>query len=106
MLGGIAFATGLLLFGWISSPTVHWIGPVFGAGLIGLGFLTVFQAALNYLVDTFRRNAASALASNIVIRCMFAGAFPLATRPMFYRMGVAWASSLLGFVAVVLIPIP
>jgi hypothetical protein len=30
----------------------------------GVGFFTIFQAALNYLVDTFQRYAASAVAAN------------------------------------------
>lgn len=106
MLGGVAFAAGLFLFGWTSNPNIHWIGPVFGAGLIGLGFLTVFQAALNYLIDTFLSRAASALASNVVIRCLFAGAFPLAAGPMFHNLGANWASSVLGFVAAAMVPIP
>lgn len=106
MLGGVAFAAGLFLFGWTSDPDIHWFGPVFAAGLIGLGFLTVFQAALNYLIDTFLKNAASALASNTVVRCVFAGGFPLLARPMFHGLGVNWASSLLGFIALAMIPIP
>ena len=32
--------------------------------MTGLGFFTIFQAALNYLVDTFQRYAASAVAAN------------------------------------------
>lgn len=106
MLGGIVFTAGLFLLGWTSDPKYHWIGPVFSAGLIGLGFLTIFQAALNYLIDTFLKTAASALASNTVIRCMFAGAFSLLAGPMFHSLGVNWASSVLGFVALAMIPIP
>jgi hypothetical protein len=41
-----------------------WIAPVIGLTLAGLGFFTIFQAALNYLVDTFQRYAASAVAAN------------------------------------------
>jgi hypothetical protein len=32
--------------------------------MVGLGFFTIFQAALNYLVDAFRKCAASAVAAN------------------------------------------
>lgn len=41
-----------------------WIAPVIGLVLTGLGFFTIFQAALNYLVDTFQQYAASAVAAN------------------------------------------
>jgi hypothetical protein len=32
--------------------------------MTGVGFFTIFQAALNYLVDTFQKYAASAVAAN------------------------------------------
>ncbi|GAB7351814.1 hypothetical protein MBLNU459_g2381t1 [Dothideomycetes sp. NU459] len=106
MVGGVAFAGGLFLFGWSSSPTIHWLAPVAGAALIGLGFLTIFQASLNYLIDTFQRSAASALASNTVMRCLFAAVLPLVAPFMFRGLGVAWAASVLGLVAVAMVPIP
>jgi len=41
-----------------------WIAPVIGLAMTGVGFFTIFQAALNYLVDTFQKYAASAVAAN------------------------------------------
>ncbi|KAK1761905.1 major facilitator superfamily [Phialemonium atrogriseum] len=73
---------------------------------MGLGFFTIFQAALNYLIDTFQEYAASAVAVNTFLRSVFAGGFPLFTNAMFYNLGVPWAQSLLGFFACALIPVP
>ena len=73
---------------------------------MGLGFFTIFQAALNYLIDTFQKYAASAVAANTFLRSAFAGVFPLFATQMFNGMGIDWASSLLGFVAAAMIPIP
>jgi MFS family permease len=106
MLGSVAFAVGLFLFGWTSSREIAWIGPVIGAAFMGLGFFTIFQAALNYLIDTFSAAAASAVAANTFLRSVFAGCFPLFATPMFHNLGINWASSLLGCIAVALIPIP
>ena len=53
MLGSIFFAAGLFLFGWTSSPDILWIGPVLGAIFLDIGFMCIFQAALNYLTDKF-----------------------------------------------------
>lgn len=107
MLGSVVFAIGLFVFAWTGNyPSVHWICPVIGAALMGLGFFTIFQAALNYLIDTFQQFAASAVAANTFIRSIFAGSFPLFAQIMFHRLGVGWAGSVLGFVAVALIPIP
>jgi hypothetical protein len=61
---------------------------------------------LNYLIDTFQMYAASAVAANTFLRSAFAGAFPLFASPMFHNLGINWASSLLGFFAIAMIPIP
>ncbi|KAI5295866.1 hypothetical protein KEM52_006673 [Ascosphaera acerosa] len=106
MIGSIFFAAGNFIFGWTSQPRIHWIGSAVGAACMGFGFFTIFQAALNYLIDTFPENSASAVAANTFLRSCFAAAFPLFARAMAYGLTVPWASSLLGFVACGLIPIP
>ncbi|KAM0096176.1 hypothetical protein ACP6JD_000356 [Aspergillus fumigatus] len=106
MVGSVFFAAGLFIFGWTGAKNIHWIGPNAGAVSMGFGFFTIFQAALNYLIDTFQQYAASAVAANTFLRSLFAGCFPLFAGIMFRKMGVNWAASTLGFVAVALIPIP
>ncbi|KAJ5637562.1 hypothetical protein N7490_007441 [Penicillium lividum] len=106
MLGSVFFTAGMFVFGWTSPKDIHWIAPIIGAVMMGFGFFTIFQAALNYLVDTFQKTAASAIAANTFLRSIFAGAFPLFTRAMFHNLGVPWAASILGFIALALIPIP
>lgn len=55
--------------------------PCIGAVLIGAGFLMIFQASLNYIIDTFQLYAASAVASITALRSIFAGVFPLFATP-------------------------
>ncbi|KAI5278959.1 hypothetical protein KEM54_004402, partial [Ascosphaera aggregata] len=107
MMGGsILFAAGNFIFGWTSKPNMHWIGSTVGAACMGFGSFTIFQAALNYLIDTFPKNSASAVAANTFLRSCFAAAFPLFAPAMAHGLGVPWASSLLGFFSCALIPIP
>ncbi|CAP93140.1 Pc16g04700 [Penicillium rubens Wisconsin 54-1255] len=106
MIGSVLFASGMFVFGWTSPKHIHWICPNIGAVMMGLGFFTIFQAALNYLIDTFQKYSASAIAANTFLRSMFAGCFPLFTAAMFHNLGVPWAASVLGFISVALIPIP
>ncbi|KAL2836008.1 major facilitator superfamily domain-containing protein [Aspergillus pseudoustus] len=106
MLGSVVFAAGLFIFGWTSQLSIHWFPSMIGGACMGLGFFTIFQAALNYLIDTFQTVSASAIAANTFLRSVFAGCFPLFATSMFRNMGVPWASSVLGFVAIALIPIP
>jgi MFS family permease len=106
MLGSVVFAAGLFLFAWTSDRSIHWIAPNIGAACVGLGFFTIFQAALNYLVDTFSVYAASAIAANTFLRSIFATVFPLIIPPMLHNLGIAWGISIFAFLAVALIPIP
>lgn len=106
MIGSIFFATGIFIVGWTGEKRFPWIAPCIGLTSLGLGFFVIFQAALNYLIDTFSVYAASAVAANTFLRSCTAVAFPLVVRPMYRNLGIAWASSLWGFIAVALIPIP
>lgn len=79
---------------------------IIGIFFTGVGFTAIFQASLNYLVDTFTRYAASAVAANMFLRAMFAGAFPLFVGPMYHNIGVDWGNTIFGCVAVILVPVP
>ena len=106
MIGSIFFAAGLFLFGWTSSKSIFWLAPVIGTVLLGFGFFTIFQSALNYLIDTFQKYAASAIAANTFLRSVLALAFPLFVDPMYSKLGIPWATSVFAFFAVLLVPIP
>jgi hypothetical protein len=61
--------------------------------------------ALNMaLVDTFTIYAASALAANTVVRSVFGAVLPLCGLQMYAKLGLGWGNSLLGFIAVIMIP--
>ncbi|KAH6845601.1 major facilitator superfamily domain-containing protein [Chaetomium sp. MPI-CAGE-AT-0009] len=106
MLGSVLFAGGQFITGWTAGPSIHWIVPCLGLLMLGTGFFTIFQAALNYLVDTFTEHAASAVAANTFLRSCFACAFPLVVGPMFHNLGVGPGSSIPAGFSVLLIPVP
>ncbi|EGE80721.1 MFS multidrug transporter [Blastomyces dermatitidis ATCC 18188] len=106
MVGSVFFSAGLFIFGWTSPTHIPWIAQVIGTVSLGFGFFTVFQAALNYLIDTFSTVSASAIGATTFLRSFSAGSFPLFSRIMYGKLGVPWASSLLGFVSLPLILIP
>ncbi|PVI05589.1 MFS general substrate transporter [Periconia macrospinosa] len=106
MVGSFLFSGGQFLTGWTAQPNIHWIVPCIGIGMLGTGFFMIFQAALNYLVDTFTLYAASAVAANTFLRSCFAGAFPLVVGPMYHNIGVGPGSSITGGFAALLIPVP
>ncbi|KAI1102349.1 polyamine transporter 1 [Jackrogersella minutella] len=107
MLGSVLFASGQFITGWTANPDdAPWIVPVIGLYLSGCGFNTIFQAALNYLVDTFQMYAASAVAANTFLRSCFAAAFPLVVTPLYHNIGVGPGSSIFAGFACLLIPVP
>ncbi|EEP77474.1 conserved hypothetical protein [Uncinocarpus reesii 1704] len=106
MAGSLLFVAGLFIMGWTSPRKIFWFASIVGAACTGFGFFTIFQAALCYLIDTFPSTSASAVGGSTFLRNMIAGAFPFFTAFMYHGMGIAWAQSLLGFIAIALIPIP
>ncbi|KAJ5893702.1 MFS general substrate transporter [Penicillium taxi] len=107
IVGGALFAAGLFWFGWTGfTKEIHWIVPTLSGLFTGFGLLIIFIQLFNYLIDTYLMFAASAIAANTFCRSMVAASFPLFSRQMFEGMGVQWASTLLGCVAAVLVPIP
>lgn len=59
-----------------------------------------------YLVDAYEMYAASALAANTVIRSIAGGILPIFALRMYDALGLGWGNTLLGLIAVALIPIP
>lgn len=72
----------------------------------GIGFLLIFIALLNYITDAYEIFAASGMAASSCCRSIFGALLPLAARPMYGRMGIPWATSLLGFLSLGMTIIP
>ncbi|KAF7545980.1 hypothetical protein G7Z17_g8759 [Cylindrodendrum hubeiense] len=106
ILGAVLVPVGIFMFGWSSYPWVHWIVPIIGSSIFGLGTLLVFSGIFTFLVDAYPQYAASALAANAFVRCSFAAAFPLFGTQMYGALGYQWASSLLAFLTVAMMPFP
>jgi ABC-type nitrate/sulfonate/bicarbonate transport system permease component len=66
----------------------------------------IFAPIQTYLIDSFPRYAASAVAGLTAIRCLFGAVLPLAGPSMYESLGLGWGNSLLGFIAVGMIPFP
>lgn len=106
LIGGFLFTAGLFWFGWTADPKYHWSLPTVAAGFIGAGFNTIFQQCINYLVDVYGLYAASAVSANTFLRSIIACGLPLAAGPMFRNMGVGPASSVLGGISCLGLPLP
>ncbi|KAG9790334.1 synaptic vesicle transporter, partial [Aureobasidium melanogenum] len=79
---------------------------VIGGMLFSCGLVMVFISLIGYLVDSYVIYAASVLATNSVLRSLFATAFPLFTTQMYDNLGDQWASSIPAFLALGCLPFP
>lgn len=105
-VGGFFIPVCLFWFGWSARPSIHWIMPIIGSAYFTIGAFLLFNAVLGYLGDAYPKYVASVYASNDLMRSAFGAAFPLFANAMYKKLGVGWASSLLGFLSIVFIPIP
>lgn len=106
ILGSFLFIIGLFWFAWTSYPTITWIPQVLSGLCIGAGVFTLFVSCVIYIMECYLANANSALAANTLARSLVAAGFPLFGTQMYGNLGVPWATSLLGFLAVALTPFP
>lgn len=96
----------LFWFAWTAPPPTAWISGILAGIPFGIGLVTLFLGITSYLTDCYGIYAASALAANAVLRSLFGAFFPLFARQLYERLGTSWATSLLGFLAVAMAPLP
>jgi MFS family permease len=98
---------GMILYGWTTYYKVHWIVPIIGTSIAGIGIVVLTSSAQTYVIDMFGpQGAASALAAITLLRSA-AGAFlPLAAPSLYDKLGLGWGNSVLGFLALAFMPVP
>ena len=106
IIGSFLLPIGLFWFGWTSSPHITWVPQVISCIFSGAGIVMIFLQGLNYIIDVYMWHANSALAANALLRSAAGAGFPLFATAMYHNLGVAWATSLLGFLCVAMIPAP
>ncbi|KAL5119795.1 hypothetical protein ACEQ8H_002401 [Pleosporales sp. CAS-2024a] len=93
---------GLFWYGWSAQARVHWIVPNIAVVIFCAGVIVGFQCIQTYLVDSYTRYAASAIAAATIMRSLAGFGFPLFAPAMYNALDFGWGNSLLGFVALAL----
>ncbi|RMJ29046.1 MFS multidrug transporter [Aspergillus sp. HF37] len=81
MIGGFMFSGGLFFFEWTSSRMASYWPFIVDIALVGFGFTTIPQAAMDYIVDTLSGTLPVPVAAATFLRSIFACAFPLFVGP-------------------------
>ncbi|OAX81596.1 hypothetical protein ACJ72_04064 [Emergomyces africanus] len=106
IVGAPVVSIGLFIFARTLRRDVHWIAPIIGSSMFGLGTILVYSGIFTFLVDAYPLYAASALAANSFLRSSLGAIFPLFGIQMYHRLGFDWASTLLAFLTVAMAPFP
>ncbi|KAM3423364.1 hypothetical protein BST61_g800 [Cercospora zeina] len=95
---------GMFVYAWTSFNDVPWIAPAVGLAMVGFGIQIVVCVIADYVVDLYAASdyAGSAIAAVVVGEQIVAAALPLTEASMYTNLGFQWASSLLGFIALLL----
>ena len=107
MYGSLVLPVGLLWFAWSARPSVHWICPIIAQAIGMLGSILIYVPCSFYLLEVYgSKYGASASGASSLSRYTLSATFPLFITPMYEKLGVAWATSLLAFIAMAMAPIP
>ena len=105
LIGSVLLPIGLLVYGWTTKPSVHWIVPLFGTAIVGCSMILSILPTNNYLIDTYDVHGASAVAAAMIVMSLSGTFFPL-IGPSLYRstLGFGWSNSILALVSALFIP--
>ncbi|ORY57904.1 uncharacterized protein BCR38DRAFT_353864, partial [Pseudomassariella vexata] len=87
-------------------PMINLAVPAVSGLIFGLGFYFILMALNNYLADAHKIYSASAMAAVSLARSVGGGFLPLAADAMYDTLHVQWATSLLGFIMLVMCAVP
>lgn len=98
-ISSLLFPAGMFLYGWSGEKLFHWIVPDIGMAIASFGIVIAFTPLQIYVVDSYGRYAASAMAAVTMLRSLCGFALPLAGPRMYDQLGFGWGNSTLGFIA-------
>ncbi|PLB37803.1 MFS transporter [Aspergillus candidus] len=106
MPAAIAIPISQFWFAWTNHPSIHWSVSIIGTAPFGFGLILIYLGVMNYLIDSYTIYAASVLAANAVLRCIFGAVFPIIATYMYDGLGIHWAPSIPAFLSLLCMPAP
>lgn len=96
----------LFWLGWTNYPTIPIWSGLAACALFGAVLICIYISSYEYIIDSYGKHAASALASITMVRYLVAGGMVMAARPMYEGIGVHWTMTMLGCLSILLAPMP
>lgn len=105
--GSILLPISLFIAGWTAHYRIHWAVPIMFQGVAMMSCLLVYAGVSIFVLDSYGPlYGASASGAMMLARYSMSFAFPMFALRMFESLGVGWATSVLGFLTLVMAPIP
>lgn len=106
LIGAPFIPIAFFLLGATSFKHIIWVGPASSGIAFGFGMVLCYYSVNNYIIDSYQKYAASALAAKVFLRSGGGAAFPLFTTQLYNTCGLQWGSWLLAFIGVGMAFIP
>lgn len=106
LIGAPFIPIALFILGATSYHHIIWVGPASSGLAFGFGMVLCYYSVNNYIIDSYQKFPASALAAKVFLRSGGGAGFPLFITQMYHRLGLQWASWLLAFIGVGMVLIP
>lgn len=106
MTGCLLLPVSLFIFAWTSYENVSWVGPMMSGVLFGSAMVLIYISANSYIIDSFPKYVASAVAAKTFLRSMAGASVPMFVVQMYDGMNPCWASTLLALVSTGMMVIP
>ncbi|KAJ5553872.1 hypothetical protein N7513_003831 [Penicillium frequentans] len=105
ILGGVCFTVGLFWFGWTGwTQSIHWMAPTASGVVTGFGIYVIFLQCFNYLIDSYLNFVRVCCKHNHQV--LSGRGLSSFSKQTFVNLGVQWAGTLLGCLALIMVPIP
>ncbi|KAH0491699.1 hypothetical protein TgHK011_003114 [Trichoderma gracile] len=106
LIGAPAIPISFFWMGWTAYPHISIWSPILASVLFGFGMFSVFVSTYMYLIDTYEVYAASALTMITLVRYVASGGMIEISIPMYKNLGIHWALTMLGLIALVFTAVP
>ncbi|GKU22821.1 polyamine transporter 3 [Fusarium langsethiae] len=95
----LALSAGMFMYVWTADVKTHWILHNIGVAIFMGAAMACAIAVNTYMIDTYGKYEASALAAINMLRQIFGCVFPIFAPYLYAELGYGWESSVLGFLA-------
>ncbi|EWG41167.1 hypothetical protein FVEG_15242 [Fusarium verticillioides 7600] len=96
----------LFWLGWTNYSTISIWNGLGACFLFGIVLASIYVSSYEYITDSYGEHSAIALGSITMSRYLIAGGMDMAARPMYEGIGVHWTMTVLGCIAMLLMPTP